>query len=152
MNLLKCRMLGVQSNYMYVYNRSCICDRIWENPPYGIFRENGNRNIINSTTLELTLLQVLDRSRVPFQRYAAFCAMTRELLNSRNYGLKALLCARMRSPYTTSARTLAVGGAWRYIDHRSNETSKRMATKTARLRPSAVSFSRLLENNSCQPV
>ena len=22
-----------------------ICDQIWENPPYGIFRENRNRNI-----------------------------------------------------------------------------------------------------------
>ena len=65
--------------------------------------------------IRTNLVQVLDRSRVLFQRYAAFCVMTRELFNSRNYGLKALLCSRMRSPYTTSARTLAVGGAWRSI-------------------------------------
>ena len=72
-----------------------ICDRIWENPPYGIFRENRDRNVYQ---------QYYPCSKFETDRvfgYAAFCAMTRELLNSRNYGQKVLLCARMR---TTSAR------------------------------------------------
>ena len=67
-------------------------------------------NNVNSTTLELTLLQVWDRSRVLFTRYEVFCAMTRKLLNSRKYGPNALLCARMRFPYTTSASSSFVGG------------------------------------------
>ena len=66
---------------------------------------------LSSTTFELTLLQVRDRSPAPFPGYSALCPTSRELLNSRNYGLKGLLCARIQSPYTTSARKSPVGGA-----------------------------------------
>ena len=83
----------------------------------------------------------------PFPGYSALCPTTRELLNSRNYGLKALLCARIRSPYTTSVRKSPVCGAFR-----SNEMCKCMATRTAKLRPSTVSFSGSFEESSCQPV
>ena len=102
---------------------------------------------LSSTTFELTLLQIRDRSPAPFPRYSALCPTTRQLLNSRNYGLKALLCARILSPYTTSVRKSPVGGA-----SRSNETHERMATRTARRWPSAASFGRSLEESSCQPV
>ena len=110
----------------------------------GFFAKIAIAIFINSTPLELTFVQVWDRSPVPFPRYSAFCAMTRELLNSRNYGLKALLCARMRSPYTTSTRKSTMGGVCR-----SNALSEWMATKTARLRCSSASFSLPLEKKFC---
>ena len=96
----------------FLLRMQSICDRIWENPPYCYFREIEIALYSSSTTFELTLLQVRDRSPAPFPGYGALCPTTRELLNSRNYGLKALLCARIRSPYTTSARKSHVGGAF----------------------------------------
>ena len=71
------------------------CDRIWENPPYGIFRENRDRNII-STTLELSWSHIPDMKPLTCER-------------------EMTVCACMRPPYTTSARILGVGGAWRSI-------------------------------------
>ena len=130
--------------------------RVW-NPPetqyvtksgktlrMGFFAKIAIAIFINSTPLELTFVQVWDRSPVPFPRYSAFCTMTRELLNSRNYDLKALLCARMHSPYTTSARKSTMGGVCR-----SNALSERMATKTAMVRYSSACFSVPLEKKFC---
>ena len=56
---------------------------------------------LSSVIFELTLLQVWDQSPAPFPGYSALCPTMRELLNSRNYSLKVLLCAHIRSPYTT---------------------------------------------------
>ena len=69
-----------------------------------IFAKIAIASYTSSTTLELTWLQVSDRSPVLFPRYGALCAVTRELLNPRNYGLKALLRTRVEYPYTTSTR------------------------------------------------
>ena len=90
---------------------------------------------INSTTLELTLLQIWDRSPVPFPRYSAFYTPSRELLNLRNYGPSALL------------RKLILCGT-----SRSNEASEQITTRMTRLWPSSSSFSRPLEKNSYQPL
>ena len=110
----------------------------------GLFAKIAIAIFINSTPLELTFVQVWDRSPIPFPRYSAFCAMTHKLLNSRNYGLKVLLCACMRSPYTTRARKSTMGGVCR-----SNVPSEWMATKTARLWCSSASFSVPLEKKFC---
>ena len=54
-----------------------------------------------SSTIELTRVQVSDRSRASLWSYSAFFAIAPHPQQSRNYGLKALLCTRMAFPYTT---------------------------------------------------
>ena len=54
-----------------------------------------------SPTIELTRVQVLDRSRPSLWSYRALFAIAPHPQQSRNYSLKALLCTRMAFPYTT---------------------------------------------------
>ena len=54
-----------------------------------------------SPTIELTRVQVLDRSRASLWSYRALFAIAPHPQQLRNYGLKALLCTRMAFPYTT---------------------------------------------------
>ena len=54
-----------------------------------------------SPTIELTRVQVLDRSRASLWSYRALFAIAPHPQQSRNYGLKALLCTRIAFPYTT---------------------------------------------------
>ena len=77
-----------------------ICDRIWENLPYGIFSKIEFDAWLISSSIELNRVQVLGQSRfiVEIQRFVCNCA-TPPI--SRNYGLKALLCMRMAFSYTT---------------------------------------------------
>ena len=77
----------------FSFNRGCVV-LIYVTGSTRLFAKIDIATYTSSTTLELTLLQVLDRSPVPFTRYGALCAMTHELLNSRNYGLNALLHVR----------------------------------------------------------
>ena len=61
-------------------------DRIWENPPHGIFRENHNRSI-NSTTSELTLLQVIACSVSEIRSLLCDDTRTIELKKLRSKGV-----------------------------------------------------------------
>ena len=71
-------------------------------------------------------------------RYSDFCAMMRELLNSKNYGLKALLCERMRSPYVHVNRRWAGSVD---LTHRANKwrTARKEALLASLLDELAVS-------------
>ena len=53
-----------------------------------------------SSTIELTHVQVSDRSHASLWSYSAFFVIVPHPQQSRNYGLKALLCMRMAFPYT----------------------------------------------------
>ena len=68
------------------------CDRIWENPPYGIFCEVEFDASISST-IELTRVQIPYRSCASLWRYSALFA--------KYYGPKALLCTHMAFLHTT---------------------------------------------------
>ena len=127
------------------------CDRIWENPPYGIFRENRDRNIYQQYNVRTNLapsFRSIARSISEICSLLCDDARTIELekLRSKGVAMRAhALSVYHECTYISCGRGLT-------IDRRSNETSERMATKTARLRPSAASFSRPLEKNFCQPV
>ena len=147
MRALKCyTTLVVQSKYT-----STICDRIWENPPYGIFCEKRDRNIYQQYVRANLAPSFRSIARSISEICSLLCndvwTIELEKLQSK--------CVAMRAHALSvyhECTYVAVGGASLTIDRRSNETSERMATKTARLRPSAASFSRPLEKNSCQPV
>ena len=48
----------------------CICDRLWENPAYGIFCEIEFDAYLMSSTIELTCIQVSDQSRTSLWSYS----------------------------------------------------------------------------------
>ena len=54
-----------------------------------------------SSTIELTRVQVLGRSRASLWRYSALFAIAPHPQKLINYGPKALLCTRMAFPHTT---------------------------------------------------
>ena len=54
-----------------------------------------------SSTIELTRVQILGRSRALLWRYSALFAIAPHPQYLINYSLKALLCTRMAFPHTT---------------------------------------------------
>ena len=58
-----------------MYSCDDICDRIWENPPYEIFLKIAFDVQLISPTIELTHIQVPDRSRVTLRSYSALFAI-----------------------------------------------------------------------------
>ena len=81
-----------------------ICDRIWENPPYGIFSESWVWCMVDKLYRRAnprSSLRPIVRLVVEIQRFVCNRATPQQ---SRNYELKALLCTRMAFPHTAVTR------------------------------------------------
>ena len=87
-------------------------------------------NVIRSGKLsigdisERNTYQTCSKFEIVARSVSEICSLLCDDTNSINYGLKALLCTHMLSPYTTIARRSTVGGA-----RRSHETNANMAAK-----------------------
>ena len=125
----------------------CDCDQIWENPPYGILRENRNRNIYQQHFIRTNLVPTLRPITCSVSEICSLLCDDVQTAEIEKLWSKRAAMHGMHSLYTISGRKSTVG-----VTCRCNERSARMATKTARLSPSLASFSGPLEKKFLQSV